>query len=93
MASDGEPQAGNHRELASEQERLADEDRGPAGADRDPAGATGVTLLERRARWLPVAEISYFPGLLATLPLLGVVVAIAAPAVWLLRRQSAHPVR
>jgi hypothetical protein len=52
-----------------------------------------LTYLAVTALQMPVAEISYFPGLLATLPFLGLVVAIAAPAVWLLRRQSAHPVR
>jgi hypothetical protein len=44
---------------------------------------------------LPVEEISSGSpgGFVASLPLLGVGVAIAAPAVWLLRRQSARPVR
>jgi hypothetical protein len=44
---------------------------------------------------VPVEEISSgFPaGILASLPILGVVAAIAAATVWVLRRQSARPVR
>lgn len=41
----------------------------------------------------PVSEIPSGFGVLASLPFLGVVIALAAPAVWLLRRQSARPVR
>jgi hypothetical protein len=53
-----------------------------------------LTYLAVAALQIPVAEV--VPdgfGVFAALPAFGVVIAILAPAVWLLRRQSAHTVR
>jgi hypothetical protein len=63
------------------------------GIDARPAIAIVVFLL---AVWLPLAIANLAAGaadFLAGLPLLGICAAVAAPAVWLLRRQSAHPGR
>ena len=56
------------------------------------AALTVFALIELQ---LPVAELSsgYPGGFLASVPFLGVGVAVAAAAVWLLRRQSARAVR
>jgi hypothetical protein len=51
-----------------------------------------LTFLAVTASQLPVADIQSGIGVLATLPFLGVVLALAAPAAWLLRRQSARRV-
>ncbi len=56
------------------------------------AALTVFALIELQ---LPVAELSsgYPDGFLASVPFLGVGVAVAAAAVWLLRHQSARAVR
>jgi hypothetical protein len=58
--------------------------------DARPAIAIVVFLL---AAWLPSAIENLATGVFSNLPLLGICAAVAAPAVWLLRRQSAHPGR
>ncbi|HEY2079313.1 MAG TPA: hypothetical protein VGH53_23540 [Streptosporangiaceae bacterium] len=57
--------------------------------DARPAIAVVVFLL---AAWLPfaMADLVNGSGLLAGLSLLGICAAVAAPALWLLHRQSAH---
>jgi hypothetical protein len=52
-----------------------------------------LTFLAVTTLQMPVAAIWLGTGVLATLPFFLVVIAIAAPGVWLLRRQSARPVR
>jgi hypothetical protein len=52
-----------------------------------------LTYLAVTRLQVPVAEISSGLGILASLPFLLVVAAVAAPAVWLLRRQSARVIR
>jgi hypothetical protein len=52
-----------------------------------------LTYLAVTALQVPVAEVTDGFGVFSALPVFGVVVAILAPSVWLLRRQSARPVR
>jgi hypothetical protein len=58
--------------------------------DARPAIAIVVFLL---VGWLPLAMANPGTAIMAELPVLGSCAAIAGPAVWLLRRQSAHPGR
>ena len=58
--------------------------------DAKPAIAIVVFLL---AAWLPLAIDNLAGGIVSNLPLLGICAAVAAPALWLLHRQSAHPGR
>jgi hypothetical protein len=55
--------------------------------DARPAIAIVVFLL---AVWLQLVMNNLATGVFSDLPLLGICAAVAAPALWLLHRQSAH---
>ena len=101
MAGDEDSRAGAERDPASPDRPRAAEGGGPPAADRVTRLELWIAIDAR----LIVALLTYFAvgalqvaipyglAFLSSLPLLLIIAALMAAAVWVLRRQSARPTR